>query len=155
MRNWNTRNQNTNLVVRNELSESYTYMMIRVNQFNLIKNIFRVDEALQQLQFKLELETAKEEQLESDLSFAEKVLIKIQSSFKHFTEVLQQIGEDYDDQVDVEAYGESELSNFTIKWNHNFMSFNSRDSRSNCLTSLQRSHGHFEWKSYEKRNSNI
>lgn len=62
-----------------------------------------------QLKADLEVETANKNLVESDLKFAEKILIKIQSSFKHFKQVLRQVGEDYEDQVDLESSsGESE-----------------------------------------------
>lgn len=49
--------------------------------------------------------------IENDLKFAEKIIIKIQSSFKHFKQILRQIGEDYEDQVDLES-SSGESKNF-------------------------------------------
>lgn len=61
-----------------------------------------------QLKSDLEVETTNKHIIENDLKFAEKIIIKIQSSFKHFKQVLRQIGEDYEDQVDLESsIGES------------------------------------------------
>lgn len=56
-----------------------------------------------QLKADLEVEMSNKNIVESDLKFAERVIIKIQSSFKHFKQVLRQIGEDYEDQVDLES----------------------------------------------------
>lgn len=57
----------------------------------------------------LEVEMENKGLIDSDLKFAEKILIKIQSSFKHFKQVLRQVGEDFEDQVDLESSsGESE-----------------------------------------------
>lgn len=56
-----------------------------------------------QLKADLEVELTNKNTVESDLKFAERIIIKIQSSFKHFKQVLRQIGEDYEDQVDLES----------------------------------------------------
>lgn len=56
-----------------------------------------------QLKTDLQVEVANKKKIESDLKFVEKIIIKIQSSFKHFKQVLRQIGEDYEDQVDLES----------------------------------------------------
>lgn len=63
-----------------------------------------------QLKADLEVEMEKKNLIETDLKFAEKMIIKIQSSFKHFKQILRQIGEDYEDQVDLESSsGESKI----------------------------------------------
>lgn len=71
-------------------------------------------------QFKadLEVELAKKSIIDGDLKFAERIIINIQSSFKHFKQILRQIGEDYVDQVDLESSsGESnEFFNQTRKY---------------------------------------
>lgn len=56
-----------------------------------------------QLKADLEVEMANKRAIEGDLKFAEKIIINIQSSFKHFKQILRQIGEDYVDQVDLES----------------------------------------------------
>lgn len=67
---------------------------------------------MEQLKADLDVEMENKHLIESDLKFAEKVIIKIQSSFKHFKQVLRQIGEDFEDQVDLES--SSGESNFSI-----------------------------------------
>ncbi len=56
-----------------------------------------------QLKDDVAVEMQNKNLIEIDLKFAEKIIIKIQSSFKHFKQILRQIGEDYEDQVDLES----------------------------------------------------
>lgn len=56
-----------------------------------------------QLKADLEVEFANKKIIENDLKFAEKIVVKLQSSFKHFKQILRQIGEDFEDQVDLES----------------------------------------------------
>lgn len=56
-----------------------------------------------QLKADLEVEMKNKKIIENDLKFAERIIIKIQSSFKHFKQILRPIAEDYEDQVDLES----------------------------------------------------
>ncbi|KAG4078506.1 hypothetical protein HA402_009218 [Bradysia odoriphaga] len=74
------------------------------DQLNPAERVKKHNEmVIAQLKADLEVEMANKSLIESDLKFAEKILIKIQSSFKHFKQYLRQIGEDYEDQVDLES----------------------------------------------------
>ncbi|KAJ6645441.1 hypothetical protein Bhyg_00647 [Pseudolycoriella hygida] len=65
---------------------------------------------ISQLKADLEMELKSKNLIENDFKFAEKIIVKIQSSFKHFKQILRQIGEDYEDQVDLESSpGETEI----------------------------------------------
>lgn len=84
-------------------------LVFGVDADNVYHISFSNEMVITQLKADLEVETANKNLVESDLKFAEKILIKIQSSFKHFKQVLRQVGEDYEDQVDLESSsGESE-----------------------------------------------
>lgn len=70
---------------------------------SLIALLFSNEKLIAKFKADLEVELTKKGIIDGDLKFAERIIINIQSSFKHFKQILRQIGEDYVDQVDLES----------------------------------------------------